>query len=124
MRASGSLGDKISVGNFRVYGSVGRKVGAVHVSYPLDLFFGFAAAAFGIVVGTEFLGGVITVFLQRMKLAGKATEDGEGFGEFFGSRNELLTGFGFGEEFGEMGGGKLQADFRELASVVLAEIFH
>src|SRR5439155_15276166 len=47
-----------------------------NVACYLDVLFGFSLNAFGVVVVTEFFGGVVAVFLQRMDLAADAANRG------------------------------------------------
>jgi len=108
------------VGDYRVDGSFGRNVRTVSFADVLDVLVVFAFEALRVMA--EFFRCFVAVFLQRVDLAGEAAEDGDGPGEFFGSRGELLTGFGFGEKFGEMGSGRLEADFGNLAGIVLAKV--
>jgi len=96
--------------------------GAVNVAGALDVLFGFSLNALGIVLGTEFFGGVVAVFLEGVDLAGETTENGDRACVFFGRDGELLLSFGACEELGEMGGSELESDFGELAGVVFAEV--
>jgi len=114
---------EIAVGNFGLDGGVVGDVGAVGPAGVFEGFFGFAFDPFGVVFGAEFFGGLVAVFLEDVNLACKAAEYADGASEFFGFVGELLAGFGFKKELGELGGSELEADFGELAGVVFAEVF-
>ncbi len=57
-----------------------------------------------------------------MDLLGVAAEQGVGAGDLGGVGGELLAGCGGEEDFGGWCGG-LEADFGELGSVALAQVF-
>jgi hypothetical protein len=117
------FGEEIAVGNVGFVDGFANFFGAVNVAYVFECLVGFVFEAFGVVFGAEFFGGLVAVFLEDVNLSGKPAEDADGASEFFGFVGELLAGFGFEEELGELGGSELEADFGELAGVVFAEVF-
>jgi hypothetical protein len=70
----------------------------------------------------EFPRGIVAVFLESVDLIGEPAKRGDGAGELFGVSGELLSGFGFEKEFGKAGGSELEADFGQVAGVMLTEI--
>jgi hypothetical protein len=116
------FGEEIAMGDDWITGGFAGFFGAVSVANGFEGLVGFAFEEFGVVFLSEFFGGLVTVFLEDVNLAGEAAEDADGAGEFFGSVVELLAGFGFEEELGEFGGDELEADFGELGGVAGAEV--
>src|SRR5260221_9189669 len=114
------FGQVIVVGDVRLAGALGQLGGAVNIAGDFDLRFGFALDMFG--VASKCFGGVVAVLLQVMNLTAKAAKRGDGAGISFWIGGELLLGFGSEQELGETGGSELQADFGELAGVVLAQV--
>jgi hypothetical protein len=72
---------------------------------------------FRVVFGAEGFGGVIAIFLEFAEFTAEAAEGADDAAIFEGFGGELGAGDGVEEETGEVGGGELEADFRELRGV-------
>ena len=101
---------------------VSQLCGAVDVSSFFDVLFFFALEAFGVVSGTEFLGGSVAVFLEVMDLAGETAKGGDVAHIGLRIGGELLFSLRAEQELGEPGGGELEAHFGDLAGVVFPQM--
>jgi hypothetical protein len=118
----GIFRDEVAVRDVGFVIGVAEFFGAENVACVFELFVELAFDAFGIVFVAEFAGGIVAVFLEEMEVASNAAEIGNGAGEFFGIRCELLLSMGIEEEFAELGGGELETDLGEMGSVGGAEV--
>src|SRR5437667_2631156 len=72
------FGQVVAVGNVGLVDALAYLRGAVHVPCDLDLLFRFSFDALGVVLVTEFFGGVVAVLLQGMNLAAEPAKHGNG----------------------------------------------
>lgn len=119
----GVFGKIVAVRDFGIDRSGVGDEGTVDVAGDFEGVLAMAFEAFGIVFGAESFGGLIAILLESVNLAGEAAEGTNGAGVRLGFGGELLAGPRVEKEFGELSGGELEADFRNLSSVVFAEVF-
>jgi hypothetical protein len=113
----------VAVRNVVLMDGFAKLFGTVNVAGYFDGLFNFVFDAIGIILRAELHGGIIAIFLECVDVAGEAADRGDRTGEFVGLSGELLLGFRFEEELGEVRGGSLKADLGELIGVNLAEMF-
>lgn len=65
-----------------------------------------------VVLGAQFFGTIVAIFLESVKLASEPAENVNGGRKFFGIGGELFANIRLQEELGELGSGELEADFR------------
>jgi hypothetical protein len=102
--------EEVAVGDVGIPGAR-ADFGAKGITDALDLAFVLTPDSFGVGGAAEFPGGVVAVFLEGMELGGEAAEGGDHVAVFLGVGSELLLGFRPEQEFGDFGGGDLEADF-------------
>ena len=111
------------MGNVVVVFGLSEFFGAVSVAGDFEVFFDFAFQSFGIVFVAKFAGGIVPIFLEPVELAIETAESVYGGRKFFGVSSELFGSVLLQEELRELGGGELNADFRDLGGVGGAEMF-
>ena len=95
--------------------------GAIDFAEVLDVVLVLAFQAFGVDRAAEGVGLVIAVFLEGLDFAGEPALEVDELRIFLRVGDELTHEVGAEQERGEGGGGRLEADLREIAGVMPAE---
>src|SRR6267154_6617251 len=100
--------------DFGIDRSVLGNEGTVGVASAFEGFLGFMFDARRVVLGAEFFGAIVAIFLEPMELAREPAENVDGGGEFVGVGGELFADVLLEEKLGELSGDELESDFRKL----------